>query len=436
MLLAVSQKLNRTLGHVLPALLFAAVVSFWVYVTSLPVLRDQTMVTALGIAHSVEVRDGDAWFWLQGNRARYGIARPDDGVLNLLRASEETGNAVSLQVHLDGARFGLVTNDPEYWVHSVEYLGKPHGKFEARIRWSWRDMAPGGAGLLRGFALQEAWRPEDAVNALNPSIEANSLQGARLALAYLTRGDALNSMAYPSGHAFRDRDDRLLVRAIADFRQAAALDPSDHRALFWQGNAARSLGAYEEALALYDEVERRWPEQYFRAAILRGATYRQIGKFDAALRELDALVKEHGPQDGMMYHYHRGWTLNELQRYPEAVKEFSAGLRSQPDYIGALGARSCAYAQQGKIERAIADQKLALEKWQVVARLSPTNKHSPDRRAEFENILSKLQVALQSAPNAPNDAPCDDTSDSPLIKRRKRSPLFEPAGAQSSRGAL
>lgn len=426
MLLAVSNKLNRAIGLALPALLVAAVVGFWIYMTSLPVLRAEAIVTALGIAHSVEVQDGDAWFVLQGNRARYGIARPDDGVLNLLRASEATGNAVSLQVHLDGARFGVTSNDPEYWVHSVEYLGKRHGKFDARIRWSWRDLAPGDAGLLHGFALQKAWRYEDAVNALDSGIGASSLHGARLALAHLTRGDALDSMAYSTGHTINDRDDRLLVRAIADFRQAAALDPSDHRALLWQGNATRSLGAYDEALALYEELERRWPEQYFRLAILRGATYRQLGKFEAALQELDTLVKEHGPQDGMMYHYHRGWTLNELQRYPEAVQEFTAGLRTQPDYVGALGARSCAYAQQGKIERALADQKLALKNWDVVDRLSPRKADSADRRAEFERILRKLEEALQSAPNSPNDAPCDDSSGGPLIKQRKRSPLFEP----------
>lgn len=426
MLLAVGQKLNRILGIVPLAVLVSAIVGFWVYMTSLPALRDVAMVTALGVAHSVEVSDGDAWFVLQGNRARYGVARPDDGVLNLLRASEATGNAVSLQVHLDGARFGVTSNDPEYWVRSVEYLGKRHGEFDARIRWSWRDMAPGDADLLRGFALQEAWRYEDAVKALDSSIDARSLEGDRLALAHLTRGDALGSMAYSTGHTINDRDDRLLVRAIADFRQAAALDPSDHRPLLWQGNAARSLGAYDEALALYEEVERRWPEQYFRPAILRGATYRQIGKFDAALQALDTLVKEHGPQHGMMYHYHRGWTLNELQRYPEAVKEFTAGLQTQPDYVGALAARSCAYAQQGKIERALADQKLALKNWDIVDRLSTRTADSADRRAEFENILRKLEEALQSAPNSPNDAPCDDSSDGPLLKKRERSPLFEP----------
>lgn len=74
-------------------------------------------------------------------------------------------------------------------------------------------MGPGDEGLLRGYALEEAWRHDEAVKALDSSIESGSLRGARLALAYLTRGDALDSQAYPDGRALNDRDDRLLVRA-------------------------------------------------------------------------------------------------------------------------------------------------------------------------------------------------------------------------------
>jgi len=427
MLAAVSRKSHHIVELWVATLFIAALVGFWVYATSVPVLRDATtIVTAIGIANSVEEEDGEAGFELNGRSARYVIARPDDEVLGILRASEESGNAVSLHVHLDGARFGYFSNDPEYWVQSVEYLGKSHGKFAARIPWSWRDMGPGDAGLLRGFALEGAWRYEDAVKALDSSLAAGSLGGGRRALAHLTRGSAQESLAYPPGRAINDRDDRLLMRAIGDYRQAAALDNSDHRALLRQGNAARSLGAYDEALALYDEVRRRWPEQYFRAAILRGATYRQIGKLDAALGELDTLVKEHGSQDGMMYHYHRGWTLTELRRYPEAVQEFTAGLQSQPDFAWAFVKRACAYAQQGEIELALADQKRALESWIAVERATRAG-DMYRQRTVLEDMIRALELALQSAPSRPNDAPCANAFSGPATERRERSELFEPA---------
>jgi hypothetical protein len=42
-----------------------------------------------------------------------------------------------------------------------------------------------------------------------------------------------------------------------------------------------------------------------------------------------------------------------------------------------------------------------------------------------------LEAALQAAPDTPNDAPCEDTFDTPATKRRERSKWFAPAGAQA-----
>ncbi len=91
------------------------------------------------------------------------------------------------------------------------------------------------------------------------------------------------------------------------------------------------------------------------------AIYLTEGEYDKALGALDDLAKDAGrPPSGMAYHYHRGWVLSALGRYDEAIAEFSAGLKSQPDYSWALTKRACAYGQTGKLAEAVADQEEAV----------------------------------------------------------------------------
>jgi tetratricopeptide (TPR) repeat protein len=423
----VEPDLRKNLGRLLHVLFYAALVGGLAVLTGNPVLRDETtIVSAMGVARSVEIDDGDAVFWASSRSSRYRIAEPDPGIVAALHASEKTGNSLSLRVHLDGAGFAEFSDTPEFWIESVEYLGKTFGPYHTRIRWSWRDMSDAEAGLLRGLAFDSASRYDDAVKALDVTLAKDGMSDGKLALAYRTHGNSRESLAYPPGRKVNDRDDALLMGALEDYRRAAQLDPSDYRNVHWQGLVAASLGAYDDALKLYEDVERRWPEQYFRVAIAREATYRQMGDFGAALRTLDTLVKERGPQDGMMFHYHRGWALNKLGRYAEAVKEFTAGLESQPDYTWAFAKRACAYAQQGNIALAVNDQRRALELWDQGQKQQDDALKDPDRRARLAGILQNLETGLRTAPGAPSAAPCAELFDSPADSHRERSRLFGP----------
>jgi tetratricopeptide (TPR) repeat protein len=427
MLSAVKPDSRKNLTWLLTGLFYAALVAGLAALTSHPSLRNETtIVTAMGNAISVKVDEGDAVFWLPPPSPNYRIAGPDPEVTAALNASERTGNALSLHVHLDGARFVEYSDTPEYWIESVEYLGKTYGPYRARIRWSWRGMSAAEAGLLKGLAFDNAWRYDEAVKALDVPLAHDDLGERKLALAYRTRGNAQESLAYPPGHQINDRDDALLMRALNDYRHAAKLDPSDFRAVHWQGLVTTSLGAYDDALALFDEAARRWPDQFFRVAIARGATYRQMGNYDAALRELDRLVEKHGPQRGMMFHYHRGWTLNKLERYAEAVKDFTAGFESQPDFTWAFVGRACSYAQLGDIAHAVEDQRRALELWDQMAKLDATARNDKNRRARLAGTLQDLETALRTAPKTPTSAACVELFDSPTNSHREISRQFLP----------
>jgi tetratricopeptide (TPR) repeat protein len=426
MLGAVNTPLRKNLGRLMHVLFYAALLGGAAALTGHPSLRDETLVvTAMGNARSVKIDEGDAEFWISNYSPRYRIAEPSPEVVAALRQSEKTGNSLSLHVQLNGARFAEFSDTPEFWVESAEYLGKTYGPFRARIRRSWREMSAAQAGLLRGLAFENAWRHDDAVKALDVALADESLSDGKLSLAYRTRGSALESLAYPPGSHLNDRDDALLMRALSDYRRAAQLDPSDYRAVHWQASVAASLGAYDEAQALYEEVGRRWPDQFFRVAIARGATYREMGDYDAALNELDAMVKEHGRQDGMMFHYHRGSTLTKLARYEEAVQDFTAGLETQPDYTWAFVARACAYAQQGDIAHAVNDLRRALELWSAFTKLDDS-RGARERFDQLTALMQELETALQSAPETPTAASCEHVFDSPTNSHRELSRQFKP----------
>jgi tetratricopeptide (TPR) repeat protein len=428
MLSTVKPELRKPLDRLGTALFYVVLLASLAALTSHPTLRGETaIVTAMDSASSVEIDDGDITFRISSRSPRYRINKPDAAVIDAVNASESSGNSLQLHVHLNGARFAEFSDLPEYWIESVEYLGKKFGPYQERIRWSWRDMSTAQAALLRGVGLAQAWRFEDAVKALDVALAGDELSDGKLALGYRTRASALESLAYPPGRALNDRDDQLLMRAISDYRRAAQLDPGDYRPIQWQGIPTGTLGAYPEALALYEEVGRRWPDQYFRVAIAKGAIYRQMGDADAALRELDTLVKEHGPQHGMMYHYHRGWTLNRLAHYADAEKVLTAGLESQPDYLWAFAERACARAQQGDIAHAVDDQRQALALWDQMAELDTTARNDSDRRARLSGILDELEEALRSAPDKANPAACSDLFEGPGHSRRERSRQFKPA---------
>jgi tetratricopeptide (TPR) repeat protein len=187
------------------------------------------------------------------------------------------------------------------------------------------------------------------------------------ATALRARGEAAEALAADQewgGEAF----DRLLIAALADYRARVAIDPGDPDAFYAVGKALSDLGAYDEALAIYETIGRRWPAEALRVATRTGAIYRQKGDYQRALAQLDHLAERAGRPDGMRFAYHRAWTLLLLGRFREARAEIDIGLRFQPDYSSAWNLRSCADAQLGAIDEARQDQQRGLDVYEDLAR--------------------------------------------------------------------
>jgi tetratricopeptide (TPR) repeat protein len=409
-------------------------IAFWLSVAgglawqfSIPSLDEQEVLPSHGIADQIELKDGALRVSFRGSNSFFCVDTLDEDARRALVESGDTNRSIAWRVHLNGAYLENQSASMYFWVESFEYDGRRFGPYAARTRRSWRRMPPESAALIRGAAFLKAHRLNDAIRQLDAALSGDALGRRHTFLALDLRANALEGLAYPSGSTVNDADDALVMRAIQDWRRAAGLDADSFRQFMDEANATVMLGAYPEALAMFEEALRRWPGEYFYIATRKGAVHRLLGEHDSALAALDDLVAQHGPQGGMMYHYHRGWTLNELQRYEEAEQEFTAGLESQPDYPYAFAARACARAQLGKTEDAVEDQWRAVELQQQMAAALPGDGAASRAQARLALTLDALERSHGRNPGQATDIACAGLHDfDPRGSYRPRSRLFVP----------
>jgi tetratricopeptide (TPR) repeat protein len=396
----------------------------WWFAT--PTLDDDRVFAAYQIVDSVHQEGTALRVPLRGRNTVVWIRTHDPEVRAALEGSDDTNRSIAWRIHLDGAFLVDDKAAGQYWAESFEYQGRTFGPFTAKSRWSWRELTPAAASLLRALADYEARHLGDAVEKLDAALGAGTLNRVHTIKAFDLRANALEAMAYPPGRELNDEDDALVARAIDDWRRAGRLAPKSFRIFMNEANATAMLGAYAESLEMFEEAGRRWPDEYFFVAMRTGAVRRQLGDHEGALRALDDLVARHGDQGGMMFHYHRGWTLNDLARYEEAIREFDAGLESQPDYPFALAARACSNAQLGRLGQALEDQKQAVQLHDRVIRALPKMQGEGIKSHELlVRVLEDLTQLQREAPDRPSAVACDrGIQTDPRSSRRERSRLY------------
>lgn len=394
---------------------------------SSPSLSDARVVSTYFNVDSVRLEKGSLRVGSQRGRNVFRIATTDTAIRDVLQAADDAGKSVAWRLHLDGASLDAESARAQFWVESFEYDGKKYGPWRERARWSWRRLPEDQAALLRGLALGLASQNREALGQLDAALDGGDQTPQIRALALERRADVLESLAYANKDEVNDEDDALVMRAIEDYRQAARLAPGRYQLITAEGNASAVLGAYEEALKLFESVEKRWPDQYFYVAMRRSAIYRQSGNAQAALDVLDEMVRNHGRGRGMMYHFHRAWALNDLGRHEEAIKELTSGLETQPDYPWAFAQRACANAQLGRVADALADQKQAMDLFEQLSGAKP-DADEDGAREKLQASLRGLEAALQQAPNRATAVACRNSDTNPQVARRARSKLYVGAG--------
>ena len=202
----------------------------------------------------------------------------------------------------------------------------------------------------------------------------------------------LGSLAL-SRHRFRE--------ALALGRRAVALSPSTARSYGVVGDALVELGRYGEAFAVYDRMAELRPSlsSYARVSHARELLGDMAGAAEAMRLALDAAVGQ--PEALAWTHVQLGKLYFSRGRLTASEREFRAALAVFPGYVYAFDQLALVKAARGKLRRAIALERRAVETIplpQFVATLGDlytVSKQPRNARDEYATIdvIRRLLVA-------------------------------------------
>ena len=180
-------------------------------------------------------------------------------------------------------------------------------------------------------------------------------------------------------------------RALADFDQAIALEPSFAPGYNLRSIARRNKGDLDRALADADTAI-RLDARFAPAWASRGAAYLRKSNLDHALADFNEALRldpglaaahdgrgvvflrkddlDHalGDLDEAIWldpklasaHSNRGVVFSRRSRYDRAIAEYDRAIALKPDFAPALNNRAWAYRLQGVLDRALADADEAI----------------------------------------------------------------------------
>lgn len=381
-------------------------------------------------SHSGYIADsdpgGDDWVRLSGLLARLLI--PGGGEREAYWAVIDAAGErnVALSVRFDAAAGRLGAGDA-YMVYPLCSIAADNGASLGDEARNCPAAAAGAEGeaerLLALGAARVELDPAAARPILARALATPGLRPRAQVLVLQLQGAAAQALAFdldPADPAY----DRMWAEALAAYRQAMLGLPDHPGPRIAATEALVELGGYEDALALYREVERRWPERAFDVAVGVGAVYRNQGDYRRALGRLDDYARSHGPDAaGMRFHYHRAWTLALLGRDAEAERQVGEGLAAQPDFPSAYLLRSCVRARLGRPDEALADQRRA------VALLGDTiTRPTAAGAIELERgrrMIALLEQAVAARRRGPLAEPCAGHWER-WVRPRQRSALLGP----------
>jgi tetratricopeptide (TPR) repeat protein len=409
------------------ALTLAILLSIQLACTSEAGPADQSgPLTSIGIVDDGAMDSRQIWFVLSQIDQRFVVdtaAVPDvRGFFGALLSSSETNRSVHVSFDPSSGDFLDGGDTPSYVVRSIEYDGRVYAGMTGTRR-TGNPINQSESALALAVAYYSGGFPERALAPLDAVLSRGELRPSLRALAHETRGNAITDHVHTVRQTPTDEDDAQFMRALEDFRAWSALQPESMDARVSIGYALRDLGAYEEALMEFESIYKRWPDYSINAVTRIGATYRTMGDLDRALATLDELVKREGPQEGMKFHYHRGWTFNEMGRYEEAVAEFTAGLTTQPDYSGAFDRRACAYAMSGRLPEALADRQHANALLKAIWNDTRRTPYAEHDLAWGEAVVRSLEAAIAEGSREPMSTACEGAWNYGE-RRRERSKLL------------
>lgn len=235
-----------------------------------------------------------------------------------------------------------------------------------------------GRAVARSSALRDQGRLEEAHATIRAVLASGPMEPRLYEAALRSQVATASELAHDLGLERRAEADVLRMEAYRALEGVRILAPGDRGVASAMAHMLSELGAYEEALAVFRELAQSDPESAYWPTLNGSIVQRLLARPEEALGSLDAFAAANGPQTGMAFHYHRGWTLAALGRHEAAIEAFTLGLADQPDFPWALAKRACSEAALGRLRAALADHERAVR---LIEEVVPTS--SARNAAEF-----------------------------------------------------
>jgi len=219
----------------------------------------------------------------------------------------------------------------------------------------------------RGGIHQAMNRSDAALQDLDAAIAAD----ASLAAAWLGRAEVLRGL-------------QRTEEALRDYSQALALQPDQPAALAARGAIHFGRRNFSQARDDYSAALRLDPQpSYLR---VRGLTNLLLKDFDASLADWNSLA-DLQPQNSDCP-YFRGAIYMGRREYEPALKAFGQAIAIKANDARAYSARAHVYHRQGKLNEALAEVTLIVEK------VAPGNASMLNNRPDLYLSLGKLDEAI------------------------------------------
>jgi tetratricopeptide (TPR) repeat protein len=242
----------------------------------------------------------------------------------------------------------------------------------ARGKWIW-VAGPPVIVLLGVLTWNQAGVYKDVETLWQDTISKNPrswLAHNNMALLQLDRGETLlamesfNKAINCKPTSVESYTGRGMVRrtlqdydgALLDFDSAVKLDPSYPQLYLHRGELYSKLGRYDEAVRDLDTFLQSNPD-YMPAYRSRAIAHLGAQRYDSALSDLDRAIELGANEEA---YNDRGVVYMQMKRYGEAIADFTKAIEIGPEPGRFLHNRGMAHAASGRFREALDDYAAAL----------------------------------------------------------------------------
>lgn len=175
------------------------------------------------------------------------------------------------------------------------------------------------------------------------------------------------------------------VQAAEDYKRAIVFLPKNSDVHYQAGRMLNRVGNYVEALNMLNRAT-GLSRKNLLAYQEKVTTLLALEDFERAYQVADSAIQL---KKNPLNYYNRGLVAEKMENYPQAHKDFSSAISTNPNYIDAYLSRARIEVQQNRLDVAMNDCSKALAR--------------DDRNIEAYMIRSKIYVKRLEYPNAIND---------------------------------